>query len=86
MYLPCQVSKNKIWGRGQIIWYLYGPFGAYFLLFCTLKASHARKHEWLYEETSYVVRLDELFRMVPRLTLFNLYFLRYGPLTGTTIW
>jgi hypothetical protein len=29
------------------------------------------------------VRVDILYRLVPQLTLFELYFLRYGPLTGT---
>jgi hypothetical protein len=48
--------------------YLYGSFGAYFWHFLTLKASHVRKNEWLFDMRSPVLRVDILDRLVPQLT------------------
>jgi hypothetical protein len=56
---------------------------ASFWPFLTLKANHIRKSQWVYQENKQAVRQDELYRLVPQLTLIELYLLRYGPLTNT---
>ncbi len=53
--------------------------------FFTFKVIHIRKNEWLYRKIKRVVRLDELYRLVPLLTTVGFYFLRYGPLSVTML-
>jgi hypothetical protein len=62
---------------------LSGPLSASFWPFLTLKASHVRKNEWLYEENKYVIRVNILYRLVPQLTPLDFYFPRCVALTGT---
>jgi hypothetical protein len=60
---------------------LPGALCASFWPFLTLKASHARKHEWLYEENELDTRVDILYRLVPQLTPLDFYFPRCSALT-----
>jgi hypothetical protein len=62
---------------------LFGLITAYLLVFFTLMISHVGKNETLSEKIRYDVSLDELYQLIPRLALFDFYFLRYGPITGT---
>jgi hypothetical protein len=48
---------------------LPGALSASFWPFLTLKASHVRKNEWLYEENLYVIRVDILYRLVPQFSI-----------------
>jgi hypothetical protein len=67
----------------------YGTFMGFsvpiFLLFITLKTCHIGKNVWLTSKLNQLLRLDKIYRLVPQLTLFDLYFLRYGPLSGTRL-
>jgi hypothetical protein len=60
---------------------LPGALSASFWPFLTLKANHARKNEWLYEENKLNTRVAILYRLVPQLTPLDFSFLRCGALT-----
>jgi hypothetical protein len=62
-------SRNKILDSGGTSYPTYmGPLVPIFLHFLTLKASHVRKNEWLSNKPSQLLRLDELYRLVPQFT------------------
>jgi hypothetical protein len=65
-------SRNKILRSGGTSYPTYmGPLVPIFLYFLTLKASHVRQNEWIYEENSVDTRVDILYRLVPQLILFD---------------
>jgi hypothetical protein len=77
-------SRHKILGSGDSCYYcLPDALSASFWPFLNLKANHVRKNEWLSRKNKPGVRLDKLYRLVPKLTPLDFSFLRYHPLTDT---